>query len=79
MTPSDNEDSSTAVSLALRRCALVIDPRYGKLSSLADEFDLHATTLSKWISNGRIPLKAARRLQKRFGKSLINLSVVSPE
>lgn len=80
MTPlqiPDGADRETIVSLTLRQCALVIDPRYGKLSALADEFELHPTTLSLWIREGRIPIKAARRLQRRFGKKLVNVDLVS--
>lgn len=67
-----------AVSLCLRQCALVIDPRNGFLKSLAEDLDLHETTLSVWITNGRIPRKAARRLRARFGK-LVDIDVVSAD
>lgn len=75
----EGADRSTLVSLTLRQCALVVDPRYGRLSNLAEELDVHATTLSLWIREGRIPRKAARRLQRRFGKKLINLESVSAD
>ncbi len=64
------------VSLTLRQCALHLDPRYGRLSVLAKEFDLHESTLSVWIRNGRVPPKAARRLQKRFGAKLVNVDLL---
>ena len=64
------------VSLCLRQCALVIDPRNGHLKSLADEFEWHETTLSTWIRNGRIPVKPARKLLRRFGKKLVNLDLL---
>lgn len=60
------------VSLTLRQCALILDPRYGRLSLLADEFDLHETTLGQWIRNGRIPRKPCKRLLKRFGRKWID-------
>lgn len=60
------------VSLTLRRCALSLDPRYGRLSVLAETFDFHESTLGVWIRNGRIPPKACRRLLKRFGKKQID-------
>lgn len=66
-----------AVSVCLRSCALVVDPRRGLLKSLADEMDLHETTLSVWIREGRIPPKSAKRLLRRFGKKLVDLSAVS--
>lgn len=65
------------VAYCLRMCALRIDPLNGYLKDLATELDLHETTLSKWKREGRIPLKAARRLQRRFGKRLVNLHLVS--
>ncbi len=66
MSPTD------FVSQTLRQCALVIDPRYGRLGALADEFDLHETTINKWIKNGRVPRKPCRRLLKRFGRKFID-------
>jgi hypothetical protein len=65
-------DSKAFVSQTLRQCALIVDPRYGRLGALADEFDLHETTLNKWINNGRIPRKPCRRLLKRFGRKFID-------
>ena len=65
-------DRTDYVSQTLRLCALVLDPRYGRLSALAEEFDLHETTLNKWINNGRVPRKPCRRLLKRFGRKLID-------
>ena len=67
------------VALCLRQCALVIDPRNGYLKSLADQFEWHETTLSTWIKNGRIPFKAARRLQRVFGSKLVNIPLVTGE
>lgn len=60
------------VSFTLRQCALTIDPRYGRLSVLAESFDLHESTLNVWIRNGRVPRKPCRRLLKRFGRKLID-------
>lgn len=62
-----------AVSLVLHRCALQLDPRYGRLALLAEEFDLHPSTITYWMRNGRVPPKAARRLLRRFGKKLIDI------
>lgn len=60
------------VSFTLRQCALALDPRYGKLAALAEEFDIHESTLGVWIRNGRIPRKPCRRLLKRFGRKVID-------
>jgi hypothetical protein len=60
------------VSFTLRQCALVLDPRYGRLKAVADEFDFHESTLNVWIRKGRIPRKPCRRLLKRFGRKLID-------
>ncbi len=62
------------VSQTLRQCALLLDPRYGRLTALADEFDLHETTLNRWITTGRIPRKPCRRLLKRFGRRFIDFN-----
>jgi len=70
-------DRQTVVAFVLRQCALVVDPRYGKLSTLADEIDVHYTTLSLWIQEGRVPERAAKRLQRRFGKKLINTELLT--
>ncbi|HEY1403523.1 MAG TPA: hypothetical protein VGB05_05310 [Pyrinomonadaceae bacterium] len=64
------------VSFCLRQCALVVDPRNGHLKSLAAMFDWHETTLSTWIANGRIPLKACKKLRGRFG-ALIDIEKLS--
>jgi hypothetical protein len=69
--PSGDLSREDAVSLCLRQCALVVDPRYGRLSKLAEEFELHETTLGLWIRNGRIPRKSCRKLERRFGKKLV--------
>lgn len=66
--------SKDFVSQTLRQCALIVDPRYGRLLALADEFDLHETTLNRWIINGRIPRKPCRRLLKRFGRKFIDFA-----
>lgn len=71
LTPQDQ------VSLCLRQCALHLNPRTGYLKDLAAEMDVHETTLSLWMREGRIPRKAARRLQRRFGKKLVDLHLVS--
>ena len=61
------------VSQTLRQCALMVDPRYGRLSALAEEFELHETTLNAWILKGKIPRKPCRRLLKRFGRKFVDL------
>lgn len=65
-------DRHETVSFCLRQCALVIDPRFGHLSALAGYLDLHPNTFLLWINNGRVPAKAAKRLQRIFGKKLAN-------
>lgn len=66
-------DRSDYVSQTLRQCALLLDPRYGRLSSLSAELDIHETTMNKWIHKGYIPRNPCRRLVKRFGKKWIDL------
>lgn len=75
--PSDDLTPQEHVALCLHSCALRVDPLHGHLKQLAAELDLHETTLSKWKRDGRIPLKAAKRLRKRFGAKLVNLEHVS--
>jgi hypothetical protein len=72
IAPATDATPQDCVSLALRQCALIVDPRYGRLSALAEEFDLHETTLNTWIRNGKIPRKPCRRLLKRFGRKFID-------
>lgn len=71
--PPDDLSASEFVSVTLRQVALMVDPKLGRLSILADAFDLHPSTLQVWIKNGRIPKKPCRRLLKRFGRKWINL------
>ena len=73
----DGCDRQTVVAFVLRQCALAVDPRYGKLSVLAEEVDVHYTTLSLWIQQGWVPTRAAKRLQRRFGKKLINIELLT--
>lgn len=74
--PSPELSREELVSLCLRQCALVLDPRYGRLSVLADTFELHETTLGLWIRQGRIPAKPCKRLMRRFGKRLVNVELL---
>lgn len=60
------------VSVTLRQCALIVDPKYGSLAQLALVLGLHETTLRVWIRNGRVPHKHALALLKRFGKKFID-------
>lgn len=77
ITPPDDISRTDYVSLILRQLALMVDPRLGRLSFLADELELHPTTLQLWITNGRIPRKPCRRLLKRFGRKWINIDRLS--
>lgn len=60
------------VSVTLRQCALIVDPKYGSLAQLALVLGLHETTLRVWIRNGRVPHKHGLALLKRFGKNFID-------
>lgn len=71
--PEDISDEDY-VAFSLRQCALQLDPRYARFAVLADELELHESTLNTWIRNGRIPAKACRRLLSRFGKKLIDFN-----
>lgn len=70
--PTDSMSREEIVSLALRQCALLLDPRYGRLSVLAEEFNLHENTLGIWIRNGRVPPKMCKRLLDKFGKRYVD-------
>lgn len=71
--PAADISCTDYVSQTLRQVALIVDPKLGRLAALADEFDLHPSTLQLWIKNGRIPRKPCRRLLKRFGRKFIDL------
>jgi len=73
INPPDDISSSDYVSQTLRLLALIVDPKLGRLAMLADEFELHVSTLQMWIKNGRIPRKPCRRLLKRFGRKFVDL------
>ena len=76
ITPPDDADRTTIVSLCLRQCALIVDPKNGHLTKLAEHLDLHSVTLSKWISDGRVPRKSAKRLARRFGKKFVDVDLL---
>lgn len=71
------ESRTQMVRDCLLRCALEVDPGRGWKKVLAAEIDVHPITLHVWERNGRIPPKAAKRLQKRFGKKLADASLLS--
>lgn len=60
------------VSVTLRQCALIVDPKYGSLASLAARMGLHEATLRVWIRNGFIPHRPCHRLLKMFGEKWID-------
>ena len=74
--PPDDADRTTIVSLCLRQCALIVDPKNGHLTKLAEHLDLHPVTLSKWLSDGRVPRKSAKRLARVFGKKFVNVDLL---
>lgn len=59
---------SEIVSYHLRRMAKKADPVNGWLMVLADDLEVHPTTISDWIAQGYIPQHQCKRLHKRFGK-----------
>lgn len=79
ISPPDDISASDFVSLTLRQVALMLDPKLGRLAVLADEFDLHPSTLQAWIKKGRIPRKPCRRLLKRFGRRFIDFDRLAGE
>lgn len=66
--PRDEMTRQEIVSLVLRQCALLCDPRHGHLKSLADALEVHEVTVSVWIGQGYVPEHQIRKLQKKFGK-----------
>lgn len=66
------------VSHHLRVLALRVDPVNGYLTSLAEELDVHTTTLSAWISQGYVPLFQCRKMQKKFGRRFVDLDDLCP-
>jgi hypothetical protein len=70
---------SEVVSYYLRTCALRVDPRYGYLTSLAEEIGVHVTTLSAWIEKGYVPHFQVKKLIKRFGRKVVSLDDLCPE
>lgn len=75
--PTQDMTREEVVSLCLRQCALALNPRTGFLKDLAMELDVHESTLTFWMTQGRVPLKAARRLARRFGVKLVNVELLT--
>lgn len=69
---------SEIVSLALRQCALLCDPKSGHLKVLAKRLDVHHVTLSVWIRQGYVPELHAENLQKEFGAQFADANVLCP-
>lgn len=76
--PRDEMSRQELVSLILRRCALLCDPRRGRLKSLAESIDVHEVTVSVWIGQGYVPKHQVRKLQKKFGKENAPLDGLCP-
>ena len=77
LQPNETMTRQEIVSLTLRTCALSIDPRYGLLSEVAKAIKVHPMTLTYWINTGYVPAKAAKKLQDRFGRALVNRKLLS--
>lgn len=75
--PPAEISASDYVALTLRQLSLILDPRLGRLSALAEELNLQPATLHLWISNGRIPPKPCKRLLKRFGRKWVDVARLS--
>lgn len=67
------------VSYHLRLLALNLDPETGHLTKLAEEIEVHPTTLSSWIAQGYVPYFQFKKLRKRFGKKMVPLDDLCPE
>jgi hypothetical protein len=74
ISPPEDLTDSEYVAMTLRQVTLMIDPRLGRLPELARHFNWHPSTLTVWITNGRIPEKACRVLLKRFGRKWIDFN-----
>lgn len=74
--PTEEMTQHELVSLCLRQCALALNPATGYLKDLAAELDVHESTLTFWMREGRIPAKSARRLARRFGARLVDVEKV---
>lgn len=73
IVPPEDISDSDFVALTLRQLALMVDPRLGRISALAEELQLEPATLHLWIKNGRIPPKPCRRLFKAYGRKWVNI------
>lgn len=73
ITPPEDISASDYVALTLRQLALMLDPRLGRISVLAEELGLEPATLHLWISNGRIPVKSCEKLRKKFTRKWVNV------
>ena len=71
-------DRSNFIRYHLRRMALEVHPD-AQFAALAAEIDVHKVTLTTWIRWGRIPKKAARQLQRRFGPELAPAELLTGE
>lgn len=74
ITPPEDISASDYVALTLRQLALMLDPRLGRLSVLAETLEMTPAALHLWVENGRIPEKPCRRLLERFGRKWVNFA-----
>lgn len=67
----DTLDSAEArVRYLLRRIALIIDPPYGRLNTICEKYDWHATTVSRWQQLGAVPFDKADILHRDFNRKI---------
>ena len=76
--PRSEMTRQEVVSVILRSCALLVDPRNGHLRSLAVALELHEVTLSNWIAQGFVPEFQVQKLQRKFGSQAAPLDDLCP-
>lgn len=71
LKPRDQWSRQDVVAFHLRTLALHVDPLRGEIKALADAIEVNPITISRWATQGFVPLHQVKRLQKRYGEKLV--------
>ena len=71
LKPREHWSREEIIGFHLNVLALHVDPKDGRLASLAEAIEVNPITLGRWKSQGFVPWHQVRRLQKRYGETLV--------
>jgi len=65
--PRDDDERRTECRYTLKRIALELNKPKGEWGPLAEKIGRHVNVISRWYSEGVVPMHSARWMQKTLG------------